>query len=284
MLSNTGLVLEGGGMRGVYTAGVLEFFMDKNLFFPYVIGVSAGACNAASYLSRQKDRNKQVNLGYVNHPQYLSYKNLWRKKQLFDMDFIFHEIPLKHVPFDFDTYLNANERFVIGTTDCQTGNPTYFEKNGTKEEMLTMLEASSSLPFVAPIVEFRGKQLLDGGISDPIPIRKAQQDGCHKPVVVLTRNKGYRKSKSRFGWVLERAYRQYPNLVDRMLTRYEIYNETVTYIEEQEREGNIFVIRPTEKLEVGRIEKNPQKLAHLYEQGYHDAEKTYEALVMFLGE
>ncbi|MDR2994393.1 MAG: patatin family protein, partial [Bacillus cereus] len=131
MLENTGLVLEGGGMRGVYTGGILEYFMEQDLYFPYVIGVSAGACHAASYLSRQRNRNKTVNIDYASHPKYLSYKNLWRKRQLFDMDFIFHEIPEKHVPFDFETYFNSPERFLVGTTDCETGEPVYFEKEGT---------------------------------------------------------------------------------------------------------------------------------------------------------
>ncbi|MFX3623623.1 MAG: patatin family protein [Ectobacillus sp.] len=282
MLDNKGLVLEGGGMRGVYTAGVLEFFMDKDLFFPYVIGVSAGACNAASYLSRQKERNKRVNIGYIDHPQYLSYKNLWRKKQLFDMDFIFHEIPTKYVPFDFETYMSGKERFLVGTTDVETGEPVYFEKGGTQEEIMKLLRASSSLPFIAPIVEFRGKKLLDGGIADPIPIRKAQQDGCEKAVLVLTRNAGYMKRPAKFTWMAKRAYREYPKLVESMLSRYEVYNETLSYIDQQEKAGDIFVIRPQEKLEVGRMEKNPHKLASLYQHGYKDAERIYDNLVEFL--
>lgn len=282
MQQNTGLVLEGGGMRGVYTAGVLEFFMDKNLFFPYVIGVSAGACNAASYLARQKERNKRVNIGYIGHPQYLSYKNLLRKRQLFDMDFIFNEIPTKHVPFDFDTYLTSPERFIIGTTDVETGEPLYFEKGGTQEEAMTMLRASSSLPFIAPVVELNGKKLLDGGISNPIPVKKAQQDGNEKLVLILTRNLGYMKTKSRFGWIVQKSYKQYPKLVEKMLSRYEIYNETLQYIEQQEKEGNIFIIRPTELLQVGRMEKNAHKLAALYEQGYKDADRVYGELMEFL--
>ncbi|MCM3738087.1 patatin family protein [Bacillus cytotoxicus] len=282
MLENTGLVLEGGGMRGVYTAGVLEYFMENDLHFPYVIGVSAGACNAASYLSRQKERNKTVNIEYVTHPRYLSYKNFWKKRQLFDMDFIFHEIPLQHVPFDFETYFNTEQQFLVGTTDCETGQPVYFEKGRSQEDSLMVLQASSSLPFVAPVVEFGGKKLLDGGISDPIPVRKAQEDGYRKSVVILTRNKGYMKKKSRFGWVAGKVYKNYPNLVNTMLTRYEVYNETLHYIEKEEAAGNIFVIRPTEQLQVDRMEKDPDKLQRLYEQGFKDAEKMHEDLVQFL--
>ena len=282
MLENTGLVLEGGGMRGVYTAGILEYFMEQDLYFPYIIGVSAGACNAASYVSRQKDRNKTVNIEYVTHPRYLSYKNLWKKRQLFDMDFIFHEIPTKHVPFDFDTYFNSTERFLVGTTDCDTGEPMYFEKGSTEKEALTLLQASSSLPFIAPVVNFRGKKLLDGGISDPIPVRKAQQDGCEKSVVILTRNHGYVKKKSKFGWIAAKMYKEYPNLTNTMLSRYEIYNETLHYIEKEERAGNLFVIRPEILLQVDRMEKDPQKLQHLYDQGYQDAAKQFADLQAFL--
>ncbi|MDM5187204.1 patatin family protein [Bacillus sp. DX4.1] len=282
MLENTGLVLEGGGMRGVYTAGILEYFMEQDLYFPYIVGVSAGACNAASYLSRQKDRNKTVNIEYITHPRYLSYKNFWKKRQLFDMNFIFHEIPTQHVPFDFDTYFNSTERFLVGTTDCETGQPMYFEKDGTVEEALTLLQASSSLPFIAPIVNFRGKKLLDGGISDPIPVRKAQQDGYEKSVVILTRNHGYSKRKSKFGWIAAKAYKKYPNLVNTMLARYEIYNETLHYIEKEEAAGNLFVIRPEVLLQVDRMEKDPQKLQGLYEQGYQDAAKQFADLQAFL--
>lgn len=282
MQENMGLVLEGGGMRGVYTAGVLEWFMERDLFFPYVIGVSAGACNAASYISRQPGRNKKVNIGYMNHPRYLSYRNLLRKGQLFDMDFIFDEIPTKHVPFDFASYFAANERFIIGATDAQTGRPVYFEKDGTNEEAMTMLRASSSLPFIAPVVSFREKKLMDGGISDPIPIRKAMQDGAEKAVLVLTRNEGYEKKPSKFGWIAKRAYHKYPKLVEGMVTRYQIYNETLRYVEQLEKEGKVFIIRPVETLQVGRMEKDTQKLEQLYKQGYHDAEHQSEKLMEFL--
>lgn len=282
MLKQTGLVLEGGGMRGVYTAGVLEYFLEQQLFFPYVIGVSAGACNAASYLSRQQGRNKKVNIEYINHPNYLSYKNLWRKRQLFDMDFIFHELPTKYVPFDFDAYRSGAERFVVGTTDCKTGQLVYFEKQETENKVLTLLKASSSLPFVAPIMEFCGKKLLDGGISDPIPVRKALNDGCEKAVIILTRNQGYEKKKSKVGWAVTRAYCQYPQLAEQMLKRYEVYNETIQYIEAKEKEGKLFVIRPTEPLQVGRIEKDQQKLEQLYNQGYLDTQRQYEDILKFL--
>ncbi|WP_224768311.1 patatin family protein [Metabacillus idriensis] len=275
---SSGLVLEGGGMRGLYTAGVLEFFMEKDIYFPYVIGVSAGACMGASYVSRQKGRNRTVNINYVNHPNYLSFSNFIRHKQLFGMDFIFDEIPNKLVPFNFDAFMKSDQKFLIGTTDCETGKPIYYNKDEDGSDILTILRASSSLPFLAPMIEFNGRKLLDGGIVDSIPIKKSQADGNARNVVVLTRNAGYRKKKGGMEWMVRRSFRAFPLLADAMLERYEQYNETLDYIEEQEKLGNVFVIRPTKKLEVDRIEKNPVKLENLYEQGIQDAKDSFNAL------
>lgn len=281
-MKDVGLVLEGGGMRGVYTAGILEYFMEQDLYFPYVVGVSAGACMAASYLSRQMGRNRTVNIDYVNHPNYLSFRNFVQHKQLFGMDFIFDEIPNKHVPYDYDTFYQSKEEFVVGTTDCETGEPIYFKKEEYGNDMLKVIRASSSLPFVAPIIEFKGKKLLDGGITDPIPLIKAQQDGNSKNVVILTRNRGYLKKKSNMTWVVKRAFKQYPNLVKAMETRYKRYNDTLAYLDQEERAGRIFVISPTEPLEVGRVEKNPVKLTNLYELGLKDASEQFEKFQKWL--
>ncbi|MFT4412328.1 patatin-like phospholipase family protein [Fredinandcohnia humi] len=270
-MNNVGLVLEGGGMRGVYTAGVLEYFMEQDLYFPYVIGVSAGACMAASYLSRQKGRNRTVNIDYVNHPNYLSVRNFIKHKQIFGMDFIFDEIPNKHVPFNYDSFYQSKEEFVVGTTDCETGEPVYFKKEDYGKDILTVIRASSSLPFIAPIIEFKGKKLLDGGISDPIPLQKAQSDGNEKNIVILTRNRGYTKKKSNMTWVVKKKYKEYPLLARVMEERYQTYNDTISYLDKEEKAGRVFVFSPSTPLEVGRIERNPIKLSKLYEQGYQDA-------------
>jgi predicted patatin/cPLA2 family phospholipase len=142
----TGLVLEGGGMRGVYTAGILEFFLEKALYFPYVIGVSAGACNAISYIAKQKGRNKRVNIEFIRDSRYLSYRNLWKEKSMFGMDFIFDELPNKLVPFDYETFQRTEHTFIVGATDCLTGKPVYFN-NHQEDNMNVVLRASSSLPF-----------------------------------------------------------------------------------------------------------------------------------------
>lgn len=282
MIERTGLILEGGGMRGIYTAGVLEYFMEQDFYAPYVIGVSAGACFGASYLSRQKGRNRKVNIDYIKDPNYLSLRNYMKKRQLFGMDFIFDEIPNKIVPFNFEAFKDAKEEFVVVTTDCQTGTPVYYNKKEDGENILTLLRASSSLPFIAPIVQYNGKSLLDGGIVDSIPIKKAEHDGFNKNIVILTRYGNYRKKKSNIGWILEKAYKDYPKLISAIVRRYEMYNETLDYIEEQERNGSVFVIRPSVPFKVGRIEKNQKKLEGLYKLGMEDAKKEFTRLEKWL--
>ncbi|WP_195780829.1 patatin family protein [Priestia megaterium] len=279
-MKDTGLVLEGGGMRGLYTTGVLDYFMERNLYLPYVIGVSAGACHATSYLSRQIGRSRKANLDFLEDPRYLSWKNYFKTKEIFGMDFVFDEIPNQLLPFDFEAFAERTEKLVVGATDCVTGEPVYFDEYD--RDILTAVRASSSLPFLAPVVTYKGKELLDGGISDPIPIKKAVQDGYRKNIVVLTRNEGYRKKKSNMLWLLKRKYRHYDGLTRALENRYKLYNETLAYIEEQERQGNIFVIRPQTPLVVGRIEKNRERLDALYNQGYKEAEAQFASLQNWL--
>lgn len=282
MENQVGLVLEGGGMRGVYTAGILEYFLESQLFFPYVIGVSAGACNAASYLSKQKGRNKTVTIEYASDPRYISWRNYFRNRQFFGMDFIFDEIPNNHVPYHYDVFYNSPSEFVVGTTDCLTGEPVYFKKQDYKKDLLTVLRASSSLPFIAPEVRFKDKILLDGGISDPIPLKKAQQDGFAKNIVILTRNKGYLKKPSKFHYLVNRKYPEYKGLQQSLKNRYQTYNETVEYLEMEEKKGNVLIIRPTQPLKVGRMERNPHRLEELYNQGYEDARSAMSSIVNYI--
>ncbi|TVX99132.1 patatin-like phospholipase family protein [Cohnella terricola] len=277
-MESVGLVLEGGGMRSVYTAGVLEYFAEQNVYFPYIVGVSAGACVASSYLSRQKGRNKKVNVDWVSDPRYLSWRNWFKNRQLFGMDFIFDEIPNSLAPFDNEAFAASSEELAIGTTDCETGKAVYHYKSDPDFDLLSALRASSSLPFIAPIVEYKGKPYLDGGISDPIPLRQAERDGYSRNILILTRNSDYLKSPNRMAWLVRRAYGKYPKFVDTMLTRHKVYNDTVTYIEQQERAGAAFVIRPEQTLKVGRMERDPVKLQALYEQGYEDAKRLLPTL------
>lgn len=275
---DNGLILEGGGMRGVYTAGVLEFFMEKDRYFSYVSGVSAGACNAASYISRQPGRNKAVMIDYVKHPDYISFRNLIQKRELFGMDLIFDEIPNRLVPFDFQAFHAAEEKFFIGTTDCHTGQAVYFEKNEQPHDILTIIRASSSVPFMASPVTYQGLHLMDGGVSDPIPLKKALADGVEKPVIVLTKQKGYRKKPFRYSRTSRYFYKEYMGLIHALEMHWQLYNELLAEIEELESEGKVFIIRPSADAKVGNAERNPNKLEQLYHQGYADAQQAYSAL------
>jgi len=285
-MKDTGLVLEGGGMRGAFTAGVLDFFMDHNMHFPYVVGASAGACNGSSYIAKQRGRNYKVMVGYGNHPEYISLKRAITKKELFGMDFLFDKLPNKLVPFHYDRFFestNMKQKFVVGVTDVNTGQPVYYDQFNSRDDLLKLIRASSSLPFIAPIIEHEGQQLLDGGIADPIPINPSIA-GNKKHVVVLTRNEGYIKQKMRFSWFFQRKYREYPNLIRALEMRHERYNQTMKQLEELKDNGEVFMIRPEETLAVSRIERNQSKLHELYEQGYRQAQSQFSSLQSFLKE
>lgn len=280
-MKNVGLVLEGGGMRGLYTCGVLEYFMEKNLYFNYVVGVSAGACNAVSYISKQQKRNEKVIIGYIKDRRYMSLRNLILTKSYFGMDFIFDEIPNKHVYFDYETFNKYPGVFLVVATDCQSGKPIYLNKHDLGDKFQA-LRASASLPMLSPIVNYMGYELLDGGISDSIPIKKSIQDGNTKNIIVLTRNQDYRKRPGKFSALLKLKYRNYPQLIETMLNRYKNYNETLDYIDKLEGEGKAIVIRPTVKLEVGRLEKDPQRLRNLLQQGYEDTRRSFVQIREFV--
>lgn len=275
------MVLEGGGMRGLYTCGVLELFLEKDLYFKYIIGVSAGACNAASYISKQKGRNIKVNTGFLKDWRYMSLRNLIFEKSFFGMDFIFKEIPNKLVPFDYETFFNSQCEFLVGATDCKTGKAVYFNKDDLREGF-DPLRASSSLPLISPIVNFKGYKLLDGGLADSIPIAKSIEDGNDKNIVILTRNKGYLKSPVRFGKIIKLKYKNYPLLIESIMNRYQKYNETLDYIEKLEEKGEAMVIRPSGKIKVDRLERNSAKLHELFKNGYEDAENSYERIQEFM--
>lgn len=278
----SGLVLEGGGMRGVYTGGVLEKLLEEGIFVDYIIGVSAGACHASSYISRQNGRNREVTIGYVNHPEYISVKNLLVRRELFGMDLIFDRIPNSLVPFDYGRFNDATEEFVVGATDCLTGRAVYLEKPNRPEDVLAIVRASSSLPLMSRPVEYNGKLLMDGSIADPLPIRKALSDGVTKPIIVLTREKGYRKKKSRFAKIMPAFVRRYPAIAKTMESRHMYYNQTMEFIEQLESEGLALVIRPMNLYKIRGIERDPVKLENLYNQGYQDAAARFDELLDFL--
>lgn len=280
-MDKVGLVLEGGGMRGVYTCGVLEYFLSQNLHFKYCVGVSAGASNAASYIARQKGRNEKVTIGFVNDKRYMSFRNLITTKSFFGMDFIFNEIPNNLVPFDYETFNESDCNYLIGVTDCNTGKAIYLNKDDVKGG-LQALRATCSLPLISPVVNFKGYELLDGGISDSIPIAKSIMDGNDKNIIVLTRNKEYRKKPTQFVNLIKYKYKKYPLLVEALINRHRVYNETLDYIEKLEAAGKAIVIRPTKTVTVGRLEKDITKLKELYNMGMEDARVLYDRIKEFI--
>lgn len=272
---NTALVLEGGGMRGVFTAGVLDYFMDNDIRFPYTIGVSAGASNGLSYGSWQRGRSKFSNIDLLTKYNYVGLRHFLKGKGIINLDFLFYDYPDKYYPFDYDTFFRSPDRFVVVASNCLTGEAVYFEEKQDPDRLLAITRASCSLPVLCPITYVDDIPMVDGGICDAIPIRKAMADGYQKCIVVLTRNKGYRKKEKDFR--LPRfIYRKYPAIREQLRLRYRNYNEVLEYIERLEEEGTITVIRPLNKVEVSRTENNIQKLTALYEEGYDCARQISE--------
>lgn len=272
--SSLGLIVEGGGMRGAYAAGILEAFLDHDLYFPYAIGVSAGANTLCSYLSRQKGRNERLYTKWITDKRFIGWKNFFREGGYFGMNFLFDDLPKHLDPFDFETFKQTDTIFKVGVTHCESGNPHYFEptKANNLDDTDRMLRASSSLPFISKVVEIEGEHYLDGGLCNSIPIDKSIADGNQKNVIVLTRNAGYRKHYSKNLHRLAKAYgKKYPEVVRCIATRYQHYNQTLESINQLEKEGSVFILRPELPLEVDRFEKDVDKLKVLFEQGYEQA-------------
>ena len=271
------LILEGGGTRGFYSAGVFEAFMEKGLMFPYIVGVSAGAANGLSYVSGQRFRNRQIAERYVENPKYLSVRNMFRCGSAFDLDYIFDEIPQKHIFFDEDCFRRNQIRFLTGALNCNTGETLWFEKEELDSRFVPV-RASCSVPGFSKIVRYNGLELADGGTSSPIPIEKSIADGNTFHVIVMTRNPGYRNTPFRQKRSLRLLFRKYPRLVETILKRHEIYNRQVALCEELEREGKALIIRPLLPLHAKMMEKNIPCLLDLYDEGYHEGQMALEQL------
>lgn len=272
---NTALVLEGGGMRGVFTCGVLDYLMDHHIEFPYTVGVSAGACNGLSYMSHQRGRGKYSNIDLLAKYKYIGIRPLLKRRGLIDQQLLFHRFPDRILPYNYKAYAENPNRFEMVTTDCRTGKACYWEEKHDEKRIIDIVKASSSLPYACPIIYVDGRPMLDGGIVDSIPLLRAVEQGYDKLVVVLTRNKGYRKSVKEV-MVPRFIYKEYPRLRVALRNRNKIYNEQLELVERLEDEGKIVVIRPEEPIVVGRMETNVRKLTDLYKQGYACAKKMME--------
>ena len=278
------LVLEGGATRGVFTSGVLDYLMEQEFYTSHVIGVSAGACNAVDYVSRQPGRTRDCmiptdkNLSY-----YYGMRKFIKEKSLMNMDLIFDKYPKELLPFDFETYFNSEINCQIVTTNCLTGKAEYMTEDSDNDRLMKLCRASSSMPLLTPIVNIDNVPYLDGGLADSVPIRRAQQMENEKIVVILTKNQGYRKSvlSPTMQRVYKRAYKSYPNLIRTIFRRSFEYNKTMNYLDQLEKRGEIFILRPQVK-PVSRLERNKETLHAFYEHGYKYTERKFDDLMEYL--
>ena len=280
MAMKTGLVLEGGAMRGMYTAGVLDVFMEHGISFDGVMGVSAGAIAGCSYVSGQHERTIRYNVKYCRDKRMMSFYSLLTTGDLVGDKFCYHDLPERLDPYDNEAFMAAPTRFYLGCTNVETGEAEYIHMRDMNKQ-IDYLRASASMPYVSRIVELDGKKLLDGGCSDSIPVRKFMEMGYEKNVVVLTRPADYRKTpeKTMFAPLF---YRKYPKFIQCLKNRSEVYNRTVEDIQRMEERGEVFVIRPETPLDIGRMSHDPDEIMGAYGRGRADAEKHLDAMVRWL--
>ncbi len=277
-----GLILEGGAMRGMFTAGVIDVMMEHDIVFDGAIGVSAGAVFGCNYKSHQIGRTLRYNTKFCQDPRYASFRSLLTTGDLYGADFCYNEIPNKLDPFDLETYQNSPMEFYVVCTDVETGKPVYQKcMTGDAHDILWM-RASASMPLVSRIVEVDGYKLLDGGISDSIPIRQFQKLGYDRNIIILTQPLDYVKPKNQMVPLLRVMMRKYPNLVRTMRFRHDIYNATTAYIRKLEQKGRVLVIRPEAPLGIARVEHDPKELTRVYQLGRDVAEKRLEEMQTFL--
>lgn len=278
-----GLVLEGGAMRGLFTAGIIDEMMKENIVFDGVIGVSAGACFGCNYKSGQIGRAKRYNIKYCSDKRYCSVSSLIKTGDLYGAEFCYHELPEKLDVFDSVAFEKSPAEFYIVCTDVETGEPVYHKMERCNYDELEWMRASASMPLVSRIVEVGGKRMLDGGVSDSVPLRYFESIGYRKNIVVLTQPRGYRKESNSMLPIIKTVLREYPKLVSAMERRHTVYNETVDYVFSQEKKGNVLVLCPDDVLPVKRLCKDAEKLEAVYELGVGCAAKNMERIKDFLG-
>lgn len=276
----TGLVLEGGGFRGIYTAGVLDVFLENGISADGVIGVSAGAVHGCSFLSGQKGRSIDYYTKYCGDPRFMSLKSFIKTGDVVGEEFAYHELPEKLVPYDYSAFDRCGIPFYVTVTNLESGKPEYLRINDMLTE-IDYMRASASLPYFSRIVEINGGKYLDGGCSDSIPIKAFREMGYGRNIIVLTRHDGYTK-KQEHGLLAKLKYRKYPEFVKALLGLSERYNETLEYIKTLEKNGEVFVIRPSRPLTIGRMEHDPERVRAVYEIGVEDARREMNALAEWL--
>lgn len=276
-----GLVLEGGGMKGVFTAGVLDFFLDKGIEFKNIYGVSAGACTMSSYVSKQRGRALETMTDYLGSKRYMGAYSLLTTGDIFGVDFSYDLVPNYLNPFDYETFKKYEGNAYAVVTNIVTGEAEYIKLKDMETDV-EYVRASSSLPLVSRNVEINGNKYLDGGMADSIPIRKSEADGNVKNIVVMTKPVGYRREKEKALAAFKARYIKYPKIYELMKNRHIVYNETVDYIEKQAREKKLILLRPLDDIYIDRLEKDSDKLTALYNEGYKEAEQRYDEIMEYL--
>ena len=280
----TGLILEGGAMRGMFTAGVMDVLMEAGVEFDGAIGVSAGACFGCNYKSRQIGRVLRYNTTYARDKRYGGLRVLIREGNLFSTDFCYDVLPNQLDPFDYETYERNPMEFWVVCTDIETGKPVYHRYEGKRDHGLDWIRASASMPLVSRVVEIDGQKFLDGGMSDSIPLEFFQSMGYERNVLILTQPEDYRKGPEKLLPMMKAYYRRYPELIATMSRRHTDYNACLERIAAQEAKGGILVIRPKEKLLIAKAEKDPVKLRAVYDLGREAAIEALDRVRAFLGE
>ena len=277
-----GLVLEGGGHRGIYTAGILDVFAQNNISFDGIMGVSAGCIHGVSFLSGQIGRSVRYTTRFCNNPSYMSFKSLIKTGDFFNVDFCYYKLPETLDPFDNDAFDKNPTPFYAVCSDVKTGKAVYHKCDSVRGEKIKWIQASASMPLAAKIVKIDEGEFLDGGITDSIPIKKMQELGYSKNIIILTQEAGYRKKPNSLLPLIKRVYKKYPELINAIQNRHIIYNQQLDYLEEQEKLGNVIIIRPSQKPQAGRIEKDKEKILSTYNLGRNDAEKLLETVKNFI--
>ncbi len=279
----TGLVLEGGAMRGVFTAGVLDVFMENGIKFDNVIGVSAGACFGCNYISGQVGRTIRYNMKYAKDKRYCSVRSLLKTGDIFGAEFCYHTLPMELDRFDEAAFVASGIPFYLVVTDVNTGEAGYHQMIDGSYTELEWMRASASMPLVSNIVKIGDGEYLDGGISDSIPLKASEAIGCSKNVTVLTKPRGYRKSPDKTMPLIRWKYKDYPNLIHAMEVRHIVYNEQLDHVFTKEKEGTNYVICPKSPLPLGHICHDPLVLREAYDLGRSEATEHLSSLERFLG-
>ena len=278
----TGLVLEGGGMRGLFSAGVMDVMLEHGIRFDGIVGVSAGATFGCNYKSHQLGRVLRYNLRFKDDPRYMGLRSLLRTGDLVGAEFSYHILPNELDVFDFDTFINDPAEFHVVCTDVETGEPVYHRIDDMDDEGLDWIRASASMPLVSRPVSLGGHLLLDGGISDSIPLRYFQGQGFDRNVVILTQPKGFFKRRTKLMPLFHLFMRRYPAIVQAMSRRHLMYNDELSYLDDQERRGNILLICPQDTLPIGRTEQKEAKMRHVYGMGRQTGEDMIQTIKDFL--